>query len=501
MTTPSSISETSSSITIGKSSGGGGGVYTAGANISIVDNVISLNISENVPFHTFGAELIDFVSMDLITITDDLDNNNKPGLKISGRLTDTSVSVFVPSYRADGTPAEDGDSYIYNQGLIQAASPSSFIANLPVFTGDAGTGGQKGLVPAPAAGDFNAGKFLSAGGSWSAVGADKLTGSTLASAVTSSSLTSLGTLASLSVSGISGLGSGSLKVNIGSNSNTFTGLFDNIVSGTGASFLFGVNCSLNTVGRPIVQANDAEVNGCAIVLGGYNATYGTNSIAFYTQQPGVSVPGNEIPVSMVLNSNGWLGIGGPSPLTRLDVGGAIHLNADPQDSNFVKVAMHPTNVNVNNQYYTGLSYLNDSGVLSSYSLSFNMNLLQNGNLTINSRVWNEVSSSYDSFSVFEFIALTGNINLNRPGARLSIDGTGTSRGVGTVTLVAGSAVVSNTSITSQSVILLTTQGGDLGHVGSVYISSKTNGTGFTISSTNNQDASTVGYFIFNITGL
>lgn len=39
---------------------------------------------------------------------------------------------------------------------------------LPAFTGDTGSGGVKGLVPAPAAGDTAAGRFLSAGGTFAA---------------------------------------------------------------------------------------------------------------------------------------------------------------------------------------------------------------------------------------------------------------------------------------------------------------------------------------------
>lgn len=39
-------------------------------------------------------------------------------------------------------------------------------SDLPVFVGDAGSGGTKGAVPAPVAGDATAGKFLSANGTW-----------------------------------------------------------------------------------------------------------------------------------------------------------------------------------------------------------------------------------------------------------------------------------------------------------------------------------------------
>jgi hypothetical protein len=52
-------------------------------------------------------------------------------------------------------------------------------AMLNLMVGDAGAGGTKGLVPAPGAGDAAAGKFLNAGGTWSAppaAGITQLTG-------------------------------------------------------------------------------------------------------------------------------------------------------------------------------------------------------------------------------------------------------------------------------------------------------------------------------------
>lgn len=42
--------------------------------------------------------------------------------------------------------------------------------NLPVMVGDSGSGGTKGAVPAPAAGDAAAGKFLKADGTWATAG-------------------------------------------------------------------------------------------------------------------------------------------------------------------------------------------------------------------------------------------------------------------------------------------------------------------------------------------
>jgi hypothetical protein len=54
-------------------------------------------------------------------------------------------------------------------GYWKDATASASTALLDVFTGDSGSGGAKGLVPAPAAGDAAAEKFLKANGSWSAV--------------------------------------------------------------------------------------------------------------------------------------------------------------------------------------------------------------------------------------------------------------------------------------------------------------------------------------------
>jgi microcystin-dependent protein len=50
-------------------------------------------------------------------------------------------------------------------------------AILPAMIGDAGAGGTKGLVPAPAAGDAAAGRFLRADGAWATTGASLTTAS------------------------------------------------------------------------------------------------------------------------------------------------------------------------------------------------------------------------------------------------------------------------------------------------------------------------------------
>jgi hypothetical protein len=69
--------------------------------------------------------------------------------------------------------------------MFTAANATAQTALLDAFTGDSGSGGVKGLVPAPAAGDAAAVKFLNANGAWVAPGAASLpAGSVVGSAFT-----------------------------------------------------------------------------------------------------------------------------------------------------------------------------------------------------------------------------------------------------------------------------------------------------------------------------
>jgi hypothetical protein len=72
---------------------------------------------------------------------------------------------------------------------------------------------------------------------------------------------------------------------------------------------------------------------------------------------------------------------------------------------------------------------------------------------------------------------------------------GTNATMGKATLIGGTVVVSTTKVTANSRIFLTTDGGTLTHVGSPYISARTAGTSFTITSTNALDVSDVAWII------
>jgi hypothetical protein len=59
--------------------------------------------------------------------------------------------------------------------LVAAADVAAETALLNAVVGDSGSGGTKGLVPAPAAGDAAAGKVLGAGGGWVVPGSGTVT--------------------------------------------------------------------------------------------------------------------------------------------------------------------------------------------------------------------------------------------------------------------------------------------------------------------------------------
>ena len=92
------------------------------------------------------------------------------------------------------------------------------------------------------------------------------------------------------------------------------------------------------------------------------------------------------------------------------------------------------------------------------------------------------------------LQVTGSLSLNTAGSKLNI-ATGTNASVGTATLSSGTVTVNTTAVTANSIILLTLQ--NCSNCGSLYISAKTAGTSFAISSTNALDGSIAAYQIIN----
>lgn len=79
---------------------------------------------------------------------------------VNGRTDCSNAGVTSFNGRA-GAVSPAANDYSFSQ-INGAASASQ----LPVMVGDSGSGGSAGIVPAPAAGDAAAGKFLKANGTW-----------------------------------------------------------------------------------------------------------------------------------------------------------------------------------------------------------------------------------------------------------------------------------------------------------------------------------------------
>lgn len=95
---------------------------------------------------------------------------NVPALQAAGMAAvvydAATMAALVAAYRI--VRANRGPQPGVLASLLQAGG--AFPSLGPVVVGDTGTGGTKGLVPAPAAGDAAASKFLKADGSWAIAG-------------------------------------------------------------------------------------------------------------------------------------------------------------------------------------------------------------------------------------------------------------------------------------------------------------------------------------------
>lgn len=137
-----------------------GSALTDGTGIDIVvdDGANTITVSVNATEEAerirdvIGTALVAGTNI-VITVNDALDTIT---IGFSG---DLPFSSFVQAPSAGFVGATGAGDY-------QHRTPTQVTAALDVFSGDSGSGGVKGMVPAPASGDAAAGRYLSASGSW-----------------------------------------------------------------------------------------------------------------------------------------------------------------------------------------------------------------------------------------------------------------------------------------------------------------------------------------------
>lgn len=166
-----------------------GGVLTSGTDVAVVDGGTgasdaatartNLGLAIGSDVQAYDAQLADVAGL---TPTDNavIIGNGTNFVAESGATLKTSLGLTigtdVQAYDADLTTIAGLTATSNN--IIQSVSsawasrtPTQVTATLDAMVGDSGSGGTKGLVPAPSAGDAAAGKYLKADGTWTAISA------------------------------------------------------------------------------------------------------------------------------------------------------------------------------------------------------------------------------------------------------------------------------------------------------------------------------------------
>ena len=145
------------------------------------------------------------------------------------------------------TPA-NGEFLKWDNGVaVWAADNDTTYSN---FTGDSGSGGAAGLVPAPTAGDAAAGKYLDSDGTWST---PPDTDTTYSNATTSAD----GLMSSSDKSKLDGIDTGA-NVGVPASGGTFTGTVDfdsNVTQAVQAVSALNIDCSAGNYFTKTINAN------------------------------------------------------------------------------------------------------------------------------------------------------------------------------------------------------------------------------------------------------
>lgn len=152
--------------------------------LSLVKGDVGLGNVDNTSDATKNAAAVALTNKDLTSGTNTFPTLNQNTTGSAAKLTTArtidgqsfdgtaNITVIAPgTHAATGktTPVDADEFAIVDSAasnVLKKLTWANLKAGLAAFVGDSGSGGTKGVVPAPAAGDAAAGKFLKANGSW-----------------------------------------------------------------------------------------------------------------------------------------------------------------------------------------------------------------------------------------------------------------------------------------------------------------------------------------------
>lgn len=309
--------------------------------------------------------------------------------------------------------------------------------------------------------------------------------------------------------------------------NTFVGknagLFN---AGGGANVVLGADAAYGDTGSSFSSstligfgAGYNMLTGVGNIFIGYKAGYivetGTGNIIIGFEKDAPTAGTNSyLNIGGAIFGNlitGNIGIGTPSPRSRLDVWGAsslylgqtgfAHGIVNSDDSMMLVV---DANNDANNAFLevgTGggapLLYIVQPGVVGvgTSNPMAALDVKSTGTLvTQYAQIWrNSGSTVIASMTATGVFNVAGDIRLNAAGSGLQV-AEGANARMGTVNLTAGTATVANTSVTANTRIFLTIQSVS-GTLGIPYVDGRVAGTSFTITSTNSSDTSTIAWLL------